>query len=191
MRATFIVLPCLLFPAGAFASSVIDLLDTTGDATSVSMSWMGDGLCWAGGAADGFGTTSYADLMAGYLYSTAPDSEHTITIQDLVPSDPYELYIYTQGDAASAGRELYVYANGVEATTTATDGRASTFIAGQNYLDLSVTADATGDLTVSYSSSSQMRTPSWLHTRYPNCGLGRSRCTPSQSLSERRRRRNA
>jgi hypothetical protein len=181
MRANSIVLACLLLSAGAQApkAATIDVqfegfgsaytgaavVGTTGDYWN-SMAFPGtDPLADTGGnytgvtltfndpiytacCGDGFSVTPYAALMASYLYDGVGN---TMTVADLVPDATFDLYIYTQGDVASNGRAIEVDANGVIVDSAPTDATASTFILGQNYLDLAVTADVNGLLTINYS----------------------------------------
>jgi hypothetical protein len=86
--------------------------------------------------------------MNSYLYNNGPG---TINIAGLDPNATFGLFVYTQGDVAASGRTLAVNVNS-EGTysTSPTDSTASTFILGQNYLDLAVTSDASGNLAITF-----------------------------------------
>ncbi|MGO9257566.1 MAG: PEP-CTERM sorting domain-containing protein [Bryobacteraceae bacterium] len=122
------------------------LADTGGNSTGVTLTF-NDGI-YTNCCGDGFSATPYAALMGSYLYDGA---SNTMTVAGLAPDATFDLYIYTQGDIASNGRAIEVDANGVIADSAPTDATASTFILGQNYLDLAVTADVNGLLTINYS----------------------------------------
>jgi hypothetical protein len=127
----------------------ISLDDTAGDPTGIVLTDSDSSFTSPFGG--GFSSTPFAALMAGYLFNTFGN---TMTITGLEPDATFNLYIYTQGDVASDGRAIEVNANGVIGDTAATDATASTFILGQNYLNLAVTADGSGDLTISYATLS-------------------------------------
>jgi len=122
----------------------VALEDSASDATSMTLTWQGGD---ATAPFDyGFEFTAYADLMAGYLYNT---SLQVMNVDGLTPDTSYDLYIYTQGDSASDGREIQVSVNGgSDYSTGPTVSSASTFILGQNYLDIAVTSDGSGQLSI-------------------------------------------
>lgn len=98
----------------------------------------------------GFDSTAYRNLMKTYLYATSPTNDYTIAFSGLNALSQYGLYIYSQGDSASDNRRLGVTVNGVTYTTTAAVATASTFIENQNYLHVTGTADASGNLMITY-----------------------------------------
>jgi hypothetical protein len=130
---------------GAAGTSVA-LLDTLGQSTSMTLTWSTP-RAFAG--TTGFASTPYADLMEGYLFNGNAEPV-TITLDGLTPDTGFDLYVYSQGDVASGGRAMQVDANGIAADTTTTDAAASTFILCQNYLELPVSANASGQLEISF-----------------------------------------
>ena len=101
-----------------------------------------------------FGATSYANLMRCYLVALQPSASGTITFAGLTPNASYSLYVYTQGDSATAGRRLTVTpAIGSAVTSTAAVAAQSTFVAGQNYLQAAATTDGSGNLAFTYASA--------------------------------------
>lgn len=131
-----------------------NLVDVKGDNTGVSVVTTGvasDTGGWSGSY--GFDVTPYAGLMNGYLFtngSNPTDSYGTITFSGLSASTPYDVYLYSQGDSATGGRQLGVTVNGTSYTTYSSVADASAFIEGQNYLLIHATTDASGDLAIGY-----------------------------------------
>lgn len=123
--------------------------------SGLSLTWASNGAATAPVEnGNGFYSTSYRNLMEGYLYKFTPGTAN-ITLSGLAPSTDYSLYLYTQGDIGANNRRLSVSVNGGPTTTTsASVASASTFIEGQNYLKLSVTSDLAGKLDMSYSFAS-------------------------------------
>ena len=128
-------------------------LNNVGGASSgASITWSSSRLFC--GAIFGFSSTSYANLMRCYLVALQPSASGTITFAGLTPNASYSLYVYTQGDSATAGRRLTVTpAIGSAVTSTAAVATQSTFVAGQNYLQVAATADGSGNLAFTYASA--------------------------------------
>lgn len=127
------------------------LLDPSDEPTDMTLTWS-TSRTWAG--YNGFASTSYAALMAGYLFNGSADPV-TITLAGLTPNAGFDLYIYSEGDTGSDLRTMHVNANGVTADTTETDYTANSFILGQNYLELAVVADGNGQLAIAFNPTSQ------------------------------------
>jgi hypothetical protein len=89
--------------------------------------------------------------MESYIFNTG-DSPKDILISGLTAGAAFDLYIYSEGDSGAGGRTIHVDANGISADTSPAVVSASTFILGQNYLELPVTADNGGNLDIAYSS---------------------------------------
>lgn len=102
----------------------------------------------------GFDSTIYKNLMDNYLAVISNTPASTITLTGLAAGN-YDLYIYTQGDYASAGRMLTVGVSGLSSeTSSSTVATASTFVEGQNYLLFTPTVSAGGTLTMTLSNPS-------------------------------------
>lgn len=128
----------------------VTLLDTAGNPTSDHMTWSVQFMV-SHSPNSGFDSTIYKNLMDNYLavVNNAPAS--TITLTGLAPGS-YDLYVYAQGDSASAGRMLTVGVTGLSSqTTSATVATANTFVQGQNYLLFVPTVSAGGTLTMTLS----------------------------------------
>jgi hypothetical protein len=106
-----------------------------------------------GNLGSGFSSTTYANLMAGYLCAVDPDTYH-IAFSGLAPNASYELYIYTQGDSGGDGRVLDVSVNGAaDVITSPGDAALDHFVAGTNYLHITGTADLSGVVDIAYRSA--------------------------------------
>jgi hypothetical protein len=130
------------------------LLNSSGISTAATISWEGSGL-FAGynsSDANGFASGPQNVLMNSYLYSSQGSGIKSILIGGLKPKASYNLYIYTEGDHLSNGRNLHVSINGGETqiTTSPDDHDVSTFILNQNYLHLSGVTNYGGDLSLTY-----------------------------------------
>jgi hypothetical protein len=133
--------------------SNVALVDSTGTASPVTVSWISDTFYYSGNNPGGFGGTPLINLMNGYLVNHNATPE-TITIAGLVPNAPYSLYMITQGDAGAPGRQTQFSVNSGAPLTTSPGANSNLFITGQNYVVLNATADASGVLTVSYAAAS-------------------------------------
>jgi len=87
--------------------------------------------------------------MYGYATPLAPGTA-TLTFSGLTPDTEYDFYLYADSANWPYGtREGWVDANGSAAEIGPTDPTATTFIEGQNWIDLTPTADDTGTVVVS------------------------------------------
>ncbi|RXK85152.1 PEP-CTERM sorting domain-containing protein [Chlorobaculum sp. 24CR] len=132
-----------------------NLFDVNGDATGVSVRTTGTaddigGWVATGGDVNGFHGTSYEGLMDGYLFAYGATAGGTITFSGLSAGTPYDVYLYSEGDSATDGRQLGVTVNGSYYTTSPSVAVADSFIAGQNYLLIHATTDAIGNLAIGY-----------------------------------------
>ena len=130
-------------------SGTSSLMDSQDASSGISFTWAAHGL-QGGSSSDGFSGGSYANLMGGYIYNLISNGSQTMSFANLSADASYTLYIYTQGDSVSGGRETSVTDSGTTYTTTPTDATASTFIAGQNYLEITGTTDGSGNLQFTY-----------------------------------------
>jgi hypothetical protein len=131
----------------------VALNDPANAASGLSLTWTSNGGATVAEAfvGNGFYSTSYRNLMEGYIYKPTPGTAQ-ITLSGLAPSTDYSLYLYSEGDSGSTGRRLGVSVNGGATTTTsAAVASAGTFIEGQNYLKLNAASDVTGKLDIAYS----------------------------------------
>lgn len=127
----------------------VPLQSPSGGSTAMSITWTSSrGDVWSGG--NGFTGGPYATLMGSYIFNT-DTSPKDIFISGLTAGAAFDLYVYSEGDSGASGRTMHVNANGVSADTSPAVVSASTFILGQNYLKLSVTADGGGNLDIAYS----------------------------------------
>ena len=134
-----------LLTTGSGESSLMDSQDAS---SGVSFTWAAQGLEGGGVFSDGYSGGSYANLMGGYLYNGS--GSQTMSFANLPADDSYTLYIYTQGDSGSSGREASVTDSGTTYTTIPTVATANTFIAGQNYLEITGVTDGSGNLQFTY-----------------------------------------
>jgi hypothetical protein len=127
-------------------SGTSSLLDSQGASSGVSFTWASSGI-YSPSSSFGGGDAS---LMGGYVINYIFDGSQTMSFANLSADASYTLYIYTQGDSYSNGRETSVTVSGTTYTTTPTDATATTFIAGQNYLEITGTTDGSGNLQFTY-----------------------------------------
>jgi hypothetical protein len=131
-------------------SGIQTLFNATGSSGSVNISWNSYGAATApnGSGEYGFYGTADANLMRGYLYALGAD---TIAVSGLAALSDYTIYLYTQGDSASSGRELAVTTDLGTYTSSAAEATAGSFVEGQNYLVVSAETDAAGTMNLTYS----------------------------------------
>jgi hypothetical protein len=144
-----------------------ELRDINGDLSpaSLTFSYTADAVVNAGLTESGFALTPYAELMSNYVYSAAsakPNSDYdTVTFAGLEKSKNYGIYVLTQSEInGGTGQQLKVTVNGFDHVSTLSNGLASTFIAGQNYLQFDAKTDASGQLVIKYSSALPLATAS-------------------------------
>ncbi|TLU81956.1 MAG: PEP-CTERM sorting domain-containing protein [Chlorobium sp.] len=129
------------------------LLSTGTSAGSAQFSYTGGALVTGLAANCSFGATD-KNLMRSYIYTSG--SAGTMSFTGLQANKSYDLYVYTQSENTSGnnygdGQILNLTVNGSALNqTTPSDGGASTFLAGQNYLHGTFTADNSGNLNISY-----------------------------------------
>ncbi len=127
-----------------------NLFDTTGTKTGVSLDIYSSHVYNANTTFYAFGGTQYASLMDGYLVGEknkagSPDGI-ALTLKGLDANQTYDLYVYTQGDNNAKGRAIQIDANGVVQSALQTN--ANTFKLNDNYMLLTVRADAAGQIKV-------------------------------------------
>lgn len=122
------------------------LLDTTGQASGVSLSFTADFFWESDPGYTQFTGTPYANLMQGYLVDRGSDIKLNFT--GLTAGQEYGFWVYTQGDDNSWSRSISLSAsNGTTAVTTQTN--IGTFALDNNYAFVTAFADAQGDVTLS------------------------------------------
>jgi hypothetical protein len=94
---------------GAQAGSATDLLDSDGNATGASVSWVANNTWVIGGATPGTGT---AQAFKGYLDTTSTST--TSVTFDSVPYSLYDVYVYFDGDEAIGRNGLYSVTSGLQ-----------------------------------------------------------------------------
>ena len=119
------------------------LLDTSGAASGVSLSFSAALVYESDPGYTQFTGTPWANLMQGYLvdFSNSPGIDLKFT--GLVAGQQYGFWIYTQGDNNSGSRQISLTANG-GSTLVATQADDSTFVLGSNYTYLTSFADSNG-----------------------------------------------
>jgi hypothetical protein len=143
------------------SGSLSSLLDTSGNATSVNLTYSAYGQ-WNEHDTSGannyyndtaFHGTPYENLMASYLVAGSGNSRVSLT--GLIAGGEYSLYFYTQANKNTDGRIVDFNANGVTTSTTQIDpDNLNTFVLGQNYAFADTFADGSGNLTITFNSGS-------------------------------------
>jgi hypothetical protein len=130
------------------ASGSGSLIDASGASSGLSINYSSDAPYSPytdGTNKNNFATTSYANLYGGYIATTG--NGISITLSGLYAGEAYNLYVYSEQDGTgSSGRSARITANGVSAVDTQ-DG-AGTFILNANYVLLSGTANASGQVVI-------------------------------------------
>ncbi len=138
------------------------LSNSTGSvsSTGATMSWASTGLFGGynatpphtgGDDSNAFGGGTYDALMNSYLYLTADQAPKTISFKSLAASTSYDLYVYTEGDNMSAGRNLSININNNTIRTDhASLSNIGTFVQGENYIKFTGVTDGSGDLSFTY-----------------------------------------
>ena len=119
------------------------LLDTSGAATGVSLSFSAALVYESNPGYTQFTGTPYANLMQGYLVDFIDSPGIDLKFTGLTPGQGYGFWIYTQGDDNSGNRQISLAANG-GATTVNTQGDDSSFVGGRNLAYIVSVADANG-----------------------------------------------
>jgi hypothetical protein len=130
------------------------LLNASGVITPATITWEGSGLFAGYNSWDqnGFASGPQNVLMNSYLYSIPHTGIKSISFGGLTPNTIYDLFLYTEGDLLSNGRNLSIsIVGGVsQVTTMGNDHDVSTFIQGQNFLVLPGVTDPSGGLSFTY-----------------------------------------
>jgi hypothetical protein len=138
------------------------LTDTKGKATlaTLTFNYTADRFINNDTDETGFKKTKYAELMSNYIYSYLSDKPNsafdTVTFSGLEASKDYGIYVLTQSERGDEGdgQKLKLTINGTDyVQSVASDGGASSFIEGQNYLKFDAKTDAFGKLAINYSSA--------------------------------------
>lgn len=119
------------------------LLDTTGTATGVSLSYSAALVYESDPGYTQFTGTPYANLMQGYLVDFINSPGIDLKFTGLTPGQGYGFWIYTQGDDNSGNRQISLTANG-GATTVNTQADDNHFVGGRNLAYIVSVADANG-----------------------------------------------
>jgi hypothetical protein len=85
---------------------------------------------------------------ASFLPATGPNGIQ-INFSGLTPGQSYDLYLYTQGDNNSPGRNADFSINSAPTILTHQSGNPNTFVLGNNYAFATVVADSIGQLNLS------------------------------------------
>jgi len=121
----------------------LGLVDTTGTPITTQLSFNAEGGVICGSCLP----QPDPDLMTNYIYNH-DGGPITVDLTGLVPLANYTLVLYvSSGDARSGSRILTVSVNGTPAGSASGDPLPA-FTPGSNYVQLSVTADATGSLSI-------------------------------------------
>ena len=121
------------------------LLDTQGNATGITLNFTADGAVPSATV----GTQPDPDLMNNYLFNNS-GGDITLTLAGLAPNSNYGLVMYVSSfDASGGDRSLTGSANGTP--FSATGDPQSTFVNGQNVVELAVTSDGSGTLSITES----------------------------------------
>jgi hypothetical protein len=125
-----------------------DLIDSTGTLTGASLTFTADG----GVRSLNLNTQPVPDLTNAYLFNNTGGTI-TVTLDGLTPSQNYLLVLYVASDDAFSGaRSLTGVVNGLTSVPFSATGDAQpSFINGENVVELGVTSDASGSLTISES----------------------------------------
>ena len=129
-------------------------LNTTAGASSgISLSYAALGGFDASGNSPFFGGTTYANPLDAYMLTftdtpttTASGAPGNVTLSGLVAGASYNLVLYSV--ANTSGRQTDFLVNGVTQSVTAQAG--TTLVAGQNYTDFTATANASGQLVITF-----------------------------------------
>ena len=127
------------------------LKDAAGASTGISLNYSATGFFDATTNAPFFGGTQYANLLDAYVLSyadtpTTSAAPGTVTLSGLTADGNYNLVLYSAGN--SSGRQTNFLVNGVTQSVTANAG--TTLTAGTNYTDFAATANAAGQLTITF-----------------------------------------
>lgn len=118
------------------------LVDTASNATGISLSFNADGGVISGHS----GTQPDPNLTNSYLYNNT-SGPITETLTGLAPNASYNLVLYVASDDALRG-DRSVTGSANTSAFAATGNPQSTFINGENVVELTVSADSTGALAI-------------------------------------------
>ncbi|MTV37646.1 PEP-CTERM sorting domain-containing protein [Duganella radicis] len=122
------------------------LKDSGGNGTGATLTFTSEGAYSANPAHTRFTGQPAENLMGGYLWSYDSQTSVRATISGLSAGHAYELYVYTQGDDGSWGRQISFNVNGEVQTSAQTN--ADTFVLNNNYLIFHVLADSSGVIDI-------------------------------------------
>ena len=189
-----------IIPGSAGTTGPKILKDTKGvvSLASLTFSYTADGYKNATVDQTGFAPTKYAELMSNYIYSVATTNNpfDTLTFSGLEASKDYGIYVLTQSELYTTkngklipsnnsgdGQQLKLTINGTDhVQSVVSDGAASSFIEGQNYLKFDAKTDASGKLVIKYSSA--VPSASSPQNRAVLNGIQVGACTPSAPTPE-------
>ena len=137
--------------SGAFVTtgqsgSNIPLVDASGAATGVSLSYAGDDSIDVSTFGGIFTGSPLQNLLTSYLFSRTPHVG-TVTLGGLIAGDTYELILYSVANIP--GRSTLFTVDGTTETVTPTT--TQTLTAGDNYAEFIAAANSSGDLKVAFS----------------------------------------
>ena len=132
---------------------IYNLVDTTGTATPVSLSYNTDSTPSYGAVTSIIKNTQPNPvLMNNYLFNNT-HGDITVTLQGLSDSTLYNLWLYVAScDAIGSDRAADLTANSVFASATGTP--EGNFDAGQNYVLIQTTSSASGTINITESDDS-------------------------------------
>jgi hypothetical protein len=136
-----------VFGISGTSGNNIPLVDAAGAATGASLSYTTAGFFDA--SVDGiFKGSPYQSLLTSYMFnqSNGFGSPGTVTLSGLVPDATYELILYSVANAV--GRSTLFTVDGMSEAVTPTN--TQNLIQGNNYAELFVGADASGDLQITF-----------------------------------------
>jgi hypothetical protein len=131
----------------------IALLDSAGAATGVALAYTVTGAYNIAAGAGPFHSSPLLPLMGDSWYNRNDTGQPgTITLSGLTAGGAYDLYLYSASDEANGLESTDFTVNAL--TKTAANSGAGALIAGDTYVKFSAVADASGDLLISFKSTS-------------------------------------
>ena len=126
----------------------ISLIATTGAGTPAVLNFTADGAVRSATV----GTAPDPNLMNNYIFNNTGGSL-ALSLTGLAPSQTYSVVLYVSSfDASGGNRSLAGTVSGASVVPfSATGNPQSTFVNGQNLVELSATSDVTGALTITES----------------------------------------
>ena len=147
------------YPLGATFTSGA-LVDSTGVITPVTLSltassgtYDANSIYWGNNSPFTTAGSPYAVLMASCLVSHTAGVTDTVTLSGLTPNGAYSLYTYNASDANEAPERTSTFTVNGLTLTSVYDGATTTLVNGVDYLQFAATADAGGNLVISFGNS--------------------------------------